>query len=100
MYNVLPLALRVKRKVNPGKDFSIDKRCQWQYILCMKKPQLKRKHDRPLQIRVAQELYELFESAANASGLSLSAWVRDRLTQTARRELRQAGMVAGELKPR
>jgi len=66
----------------------------------MKKAQPKRTHSQPLQVRVAPDLYKLFEEAANASSLSLSAWVRERLTQTARRELRQAGMVAGEREAR
>ncbi len=66
----------------------------------MKRTQPKRTHSQPLQVRVAPDLYKLYEEAANASGLSLSAWARERLTQAARRELRSAGMVAGEVKSR
>lgn len=53
----------------------------------MKNPP-KRKHDRPLQVRVSAEMAEYFQRAAAAAGLSLSGWARDRLLQTARRELK------------
>jgi predicted HicB family RNase H-like nuclease len=61
----------------------------------MKKAHPRRTHSQPLQVRVAPDLYKLFEDAASASSLSLSAWARERLTQAARRELRHAGMVGG-----
>jgi uncharacterized protein (DUF1778 family) len=43
--------------------------------------------DRPLQVRVAQEQYRLFEQAAEKDERSLSNWVRDRLTKAAKKEL-------------
>lgn len=54
----------------------------------MKKKAPSRKHDKPLQVRVFGELLKLYREAAEASGLSLSGWVRDRLTKAARKELK------------
>ncbi|OGL58852.1 MAG: hypothetical protein A3J27_02375 [Candidatus Tectomicrobia bacterium RIFCSPLOWO2_12_FULL_69_37] len=48
----------------------------------------KRHHDRPMQIRMAQELLDLINRASEKAGLSTSGWVRDRLGRVARRELR------------
>jgi uncharacterized protein (DUF1778 family) len=43
-----------------------------------------------LQVRVADTEKEAFEEAASLSGLAVSAWVRERLRQTAARELEAA----------
>lgn len=51
----------------------------------------KRHHDRPVQIRMTQELLDLIQSASEKAGLSTSGWVRDRLSRVARRELRTTG---------
>ena len=51
----------------------------------------KRKHDKPLQIRMNEELLEIIQSASGKAGLSTSGWVRDRLARVARRELRETG---------
>lgn len=48
----------------------------------------KRHHDRPMQIRMTQELLDLIQLASEKAGLSTSGWVRDRLGRVARRELR------------
>ena len=45
-----------------------------------------RTRERPLQVRLTEQEMRLFRRAADASGLSLSAWVRDRLRRTARAE--------------
>ena len=42
-----------------------------------------------LQVRVLEREYSFFKSAAEESGLDLSAWVRKRLLQAARKELRK-----------
>ena len=44
-----------------------------------------------LQVRIQATEKEAFEDAANLAGLALSAWVRERLRQVARRELLEAG---------
>ncbi|MBT3822891.1 MAG: hypothetical protein HOC91_19310 [Nitrospinaceae bacterium] len=51
----------------------------------------KRKHDKPLQIRMNEELLLLIQSASDKAGLSTSGWVRDRMARVARREIRQSG---------
>ncbi len=51
----------------------------------------KRKHDKPLQIRMNEELLVLIQSASGKAGLSTSGWVRDRLARVARREIRETG---------
>ena len=56
-----------------------------------KKTAFSRKHSKPLQVRVVPAFYDLFVMAAEASGLTLSAWSRERLVQAARRDLKQAG---------
>ena len=91
LINVLPLAV-LCQGVNAliHEIFSLDVACQWHYIGCMEKPQPKRKHDRPLQIRATNELVDLFHKAADAAGLNFSAWARARLIQAARRELKVA----------
>jgi uncharacterized protein (DUF1778 family) len=45
-----------------------------------------------IQIRAAQSEKEAFEKAAQLSGISLSAWVRERLRRAAIVELREAGL--------
>jgi len=42
-----------------------------------------------LQVRVLEREYSFFKEAAEESGLDLSAWVRERLLQAARKELRE-----------
>lgn len=44
--------------------------------------------DKLLQVRVKQREYASFKEAAEESGLDLSAWVRERLLQAARQEMR------------
>ena len=44
-----------------------------------------------LDMRLAETEKEAFRAAAELSGLDLSAWIRERLRQVARRELREAG---------
>ncbi len=57
----------------------------------MAKAAAKRKHDKPLQIRMNEDLLALIQSASGKAGLSTSGWVRDRLARVARRELRITG---------
>ncbi len=47
-----------------------------------------------LQVRVQQSEYVAFKEAAEQSGLDVSAWVRERLIQAARKEAR------GYIKPK
>ncbi len=57
----------------------------------MVKLRAKRKHDKPLQIRMNAELLQIIQTASGKAGLSTSGWVRDRLARVARRELRETG---------
>ncbi len=45
-----------------------------------------------LQVRLTQAERETLSVAATASGLSISAWVRDRLRRAAREELQSSGI--------
>lgn len=45
--------------------------------------------DARLYLRTIQDEKSLFEKAAKSAGLSLSDWIKDRLTQAARRELKR-----------
>jgi hypothetical protein len=47
---------------------------------------------RPLNLRLSAGEKEAFQAAASAAGLDLSAWVRERLRQVARKELRGLGL--------
>ena len=51
----------------------------------------RRKHDKPLQIRMNEDLLTLIQSASEKAGLTTSGWVRDRLARVARREIRESG---------
>jgi uncharacterized protein (DUF1778 family) len=42
-----------------------------------------------LQVRIQEQERELFKQAAKQSGLEVSGWVRERLLQAARKELRK-----------
>ncbi len=42
-----------------------------------------------LDIRISAEEKQAFKDAADVSGLALSAWIRERLRQVARKELEQ-----------
>jgi len=44
--------------------------------------------ERLLQVRVLEKEYSSFKEAAEQSGLDLSAWVRERLVQALRKELK------------
>jgi uncharacterized protein (DUF1778 family) len=44
---------------------------------------------RLMQVRVQDREYELFKQAASESGLDVSGWVRERLLQAAKKELRK-----------
>ncbi len=52
--------------------------------------------DQLMQVRVQEREYGSFKRAADAAGLDLSAWVRERLRRIARKELREAGDVADD----
>ncbi len=98
---VLPLEVHVK-KVFPGEvGFAeLVLWCQWQYNFRMAKDAPKRRHDKPMQIRMNEELFDLIHLASEKSGLTASGWVRDRLARLARRELRGTGDEAPRKKPR
>jgi hypothetical protein len=48
--------------------------------------------DYNLQVRLSGPERAAFEDAARVAGLSISAWVRERLRRTAREELQSAGI--------
>ncbi len=66
----------------------------------MAKDAPKRRHDKPMQIRMNEELFDLIHLASEKSGLTASGWVRDRLARLARRELRETGDDAPRRAPR
>ena len=45
-------------------------------------------HRKTMQVRVRDKQLELFRQAAEKFGLDVSAWVRERLIQAAKRDLR------------
>ncbi len=45
--------------------------------------------DKLMQIRVQQREQEIFREAANACGLDVSSWARERLIQAAKKDLKQ-----------
>lgn len=47
--------------------------------------------DKVVQLRLTADEATAFKTAARISGLSLSAWVRERIRQSAIRELENAG---------
>ena len=47
-----------------------------------------------LEVRLEPEEKEAFQRAAAFSGVGLSSWIRERLRQAARRELKGAGETA------
>jgi len=44
-----------------------------------------------LQVRLQGKEYEIFKEAASLSGLDLSSWVRERLRNAARNDLKKYG---------
>jgi hypothetical protein len=44
---------------------------------------------RLMQVRVQEREYEQFKQAAGQAGLDVSGWVRERLLQAAKKELRK-----------
>lgn len=44
-----------------------------------------------IRLRVQSEEKQAFQDAADIAGMTLSAWVRERLRRAARRELEEAG---------
>jgi uncharacterized protein (DUF1778 family) len=51
-----------------------------------------------LKIRVGADEKEAFQQAAEVAGISLSAWMRERLRKLAAQELNEAGITPGFLK--
>ena len=45
-----------------------------------------------LQVRLTQHEKQALNAAATASGVSVSAWLRDRMRKATRNELQSAGM--------
>lgn len=66
----------------------------WQYIcgtfrkVNAQKSQTARTFDRPLQVRVSDEIHELIRRAAEKDGRTVSNWIRDRLQKIAQKELK------------
>ncbi|WP_156824980.1 plasmid mobilization protein [Methylocystis rosea] len=48
--------------------------------------------DYTLQVRMSESEKKAFEMAASSAGISISAWVRDRLRRVARDELQSSGL--------
>jgi uncharacterized protein (DUF1778 family) len=57
----------------------------------MVRPKAEKTQDAALRLRLLSEHEELMRQAAALAGLSLSAWMRERLIRAARREIADAG---------
>jgi uncharacterized protein (DUF1778 family) len=56
----------------------------------MARPKAEKTHSAALRIRLLPEQEDLIRQAAEVAGISISAWIRERLIRTARREISQA----------
>jgi uncharacterized protein (DUF1778 family) len=56
----------------------------------MARPKADRTHSAALRIRLFPEQEAAIREAAGLAGISISAWIRERLTRAARREISQA----------
>jgi uncharacterized protein (DUF1778 family) len=56
----------------------------------MARPKAERTQTAALRIRLFPEQEELIRQAAELAGISISAWIRERLIRAARREIGQA----------
>ena len=59
----------------------------------------RKRKEQLLQIRVQADEKQSFEEAADLAGIAMSAWVRERLRNCARRELIDAGRKVPFLQP-
>jgi len=55
----------------------------------MARPKAEKTHSAALRIRLLPEQEELIRQAAELAGISISAWIRERLIRNARREIAQ-----------
>jgi uncharacterized protein (DUF1778 family) len=65
----------------------------WVYLAYsngMARPKADRTQTAALRIRLFPEQEELIRQAAGLAGISISAWIRERLVRAARREVSQA----------
>ena len=64
----------------------------------MARPKADKTQDAALRLRLLSEHEELIRQAAELAGLSISAWMRERLIRAARREIAQGARyeTAGE----
>jgi len=64
----------------------------------MARPKADKTQDAALRLRLLSEHQELIRQAAELAGLSVSAWMRERLIRAARREIAQGARyeAAGE----
>ena len=53
-----------------------------------------------IRCRLGSDEREAFQAAADLAGLSISAWMRERLRRAARRELEEGGRQIAFLQPR
>lgn len=56
----------------------------------MARPKAEKTQSAALRIRLFPEQEEMIRQAAELAGVSISAWIRERLIRTARREISQA----------
>lgn len=57
----------------------------------MARPKSEKTQDAALRLRLLSEHEQVMRQAAELAGLSLSAWMRERLIRAARREIAEAG---------
>jgi uncharacterized protein (DUF1778 family) len=57
----------------------------------MARPKAEKTQDAALRLRLLSEHETLMRQAAELAGLSLSAWMRERLIRAAKREISEAG---------
>ncbi len=60
----------------------------------MARPKAEKTQSAALRIRLFPEQEEMIRQAAELAGISISAWIRERLTRAARREISRAARYA------
>ena len=71
----------------------------WGYIIGMeiiRRKLGKRRHSKELRARLRPEQDDLIREAAGIAGITLSDWMRERLTKAARREIAEARRLSGK----
>ncbi len=74
-----------------SRGFRVDFALSLAYSNGMARPKAEKTKSVALRIRLFPEQEAMIRQAAELAGLSISAWLGDRLTRAARRELKRSG---------